>query len=312
MLKIPKIKFVENKKIYFSIVIVLLAITLISCFVFGVNLDIKFKGGTIVTYSYTGDIDTNAVKSTVEDAIGFSVSVQQSEDFATKNQNLVISLTDSQHLQMDVQQDMTASLVAAFPDNAIEKLSDTSVDPSMGSKFFAKSMVALVFSFIVLVVYIGFRFKRIQGWTAGISAICALLFDICMVFASFVICRMPLDDNFVAVVLTTLGYSINNTIVIYDRLRETQRLHGKNMTYAELMNLSINQTLSRCIHTSVTTVTAMVTVCVVAIIFGVTSIISFAFPMIIGMISGVFTSICIAGPLWVTWQEHRSNKKANA
>lgn len=159
-----------------------------------------------------------------------------------------------------------------------------------------------------MIIYIAIRFKRISGWSAGVTAVIALLHDVAMVYATFVIFRMPLDDNFIAVALTILGYSINDTIVVYDRVRENKRIYGKSLNTAELMNKSLNQSLSRSIHTSVTTIMAMTIVLIISIIFGIESIFTFAFPMIIGMISGVYSTLCISSSLWVDWQNHKEKR----
>lgn len=136
-------------------------------------------------------------------------------------------------------------------------------------------------------------------------SVVALAHDMCMVYGCFVICRFDINANFMAVLLTILGYSINATIIIYDRIRENENLLGNKMELEDLVNLSITQTMGRSIHTTVTTVLAMATVCIVCIICGVTSILSFAFPLIIGMISGVYSSNCIAPTLWVHWKNIR-------
>ena len=105
-----------------------------------------------------------------------------------------------------------------------------------------------------------------------------------------------------------LGYSINDTIVIYDRIRENKRLLGPKVSAGELVNKSINETLTRSINTTTATIIALLTICVVTIVCGVSSIVSFVFPMLVGMISGAYSSICLAGPLWVTWLEHKEKK----
>ena len=114
-----------------------------------------------------------------------------------------------------------------------------------------------------------------------------------------------------AVLLTILGYSINATIIIYDRIRENRRLYNNKYSLDEMVNMSVTQTLGRSVNTTVTTVMAMAVVCVVCTIYGVSSIISFAFPLIIGMVAGVYSSNCIAPTLWVAWQDHKA-KKAGA
>jgi preprotein translocase SecF subunit len=116
--------------------------------------------------------------------------------------------------------------------------------------------------------------------------------------------------NFIAVILTIIGYSLNDTIVIYDRIRENRRIYGSKMAPRELVDLSVNQTLVRCINTSVTTAISMIVVTVVAMLFNVDSIFSFSFPLILGLISGTYSSVCLASPLWVRWQEHKAKKLA--
>ena len=119
---------------------------------------------------------------------------------------------------------------------------------------------------------------------------------------------MALDSNFMAVILTLLGYSINNTIIIYDRLRENRAKYGTKMSDRELVNLSINQTMARSIITTATTVTAMIAISVVCTLMGVTSIISFSLPLAIGMLVGFYSSVCLAGPIWIWWKERKTKK----
>ena len=183
--------------------------------------------------------------------------------------------------------------------------------PQTVRNFFFKCLVACAFAAIVTIIYIGFRFKKIGGLSAGCFAVLALIHDMCMVYGCFVIFRFDINANFMAVLLTILGYSINATIIVYDRIRENRRLLGKKMPLNELVNLSITQTMGRSVHTTVTTVLAMATVCVVCLICNITSIISFAFPLIIGMLAGVYSSNCIAPTLWVMWQDHVEKKNKN-
>ncbi len=299
------IDFMGKKKIYFSISIAIILITIIVSFIFGVELDIQFKGGAIINYTYSGDIDPNAVATTIQDTIGEQVSVQKTAGAVNK---LVVSLTEEESLSIENQQKMTDAIVKAFPDNQVTMLDSSNVNPVMGKEFFAKCLVAVVAASLLIIIYVGIRFRKIGGISAGAMGVIALFHDALMVFAAFVFFRIPLNDNFIAVVLTILGFSINDTIVIYDRIRENEKLHGGKKDLAEIVNLSINQSLTRSINTSGCGLLVMITVCVVALINGVTSIFSFAFPMIIGMISGVYSTICIAGPLWVVWKNYRAKK----
>lgn len=126
----------------------------------------------------------------------------------------------------------------------------------------------------------------------------------------FVLLRIPLNGNFIAALLTILGYSINDTVVIYDRIRENSALYGKKqMSLAELVNLSVNQSFARSLMTSITTCLALGVVCVVSVIYRLDSIYSFAFPLLFGMVSGVYSTICIATPLWVDWKNKKKAAK---
>ena len=163
----------------------------------------------------------------------------------------------------------------------------------------------MAFASLLMVVYISLRFKKIGGWSAGITAVIALIHDLLMVFAVFVLFRISINANFIAICLTILGYSLNDTIVIYDRVRENKRIYGDAMPIEEMMNLSLNQSFTRSLMTSITTASAMVVVSVIAKMYNVTSILSFSFPMIIGMVSGCYSSLCIATMLWVIWQKKK-------
>ncbi len=295
--------FVGHKKIYFSISILILIACIVCASIFGIKLDIQFKGGSIITYNYEGTISQNEFKSEVENILGEKVSVQKTKNAITGSDNFVVSLAAAKGIDSEKQIELTDKIESKYAENKLETLSINIVDPTIGKEFLYKCIVAVAFAALLMIIYVGFRFKSIGGVSAGVMAVIALLHDIMVVFATFVILRIPLNDSFIAVVLTILGYSLNDTIVIYDRVRENKKIYGNHYTIGELVNMSISQCLTRSIATTVTTVMAMVVVCVMASIYNVNSILTFAFPMIIGMLSGVYSSICIAGPLWVMWQE---------
>ena len=177
----------------------------------------------------------------------------------------------------------------------------------MGTKFLQKSLVAVVFALVLILLYIALRFKNIGGLTGGMMAVLALVNDL-MVVGTFVLLRTPLDGNFIAAMLTILGYSINDTVVVYDRIRENRSLMGKKATFEELVNQSVNQSARRTLITTITTVMALGVMCIVAKLYGLDSIFTFAFPLMMGMISGVYTSLCVSTSAWVLWSE-RSKKK---
>ncbi len=302
------IDFVGNRKIYFSISLGIILIGLIFNFIFGTELDIQFTGGAIAKYSYTGDIEENQLKDIIQKSTDEIVSVQISKDMtsSSEDKNIVsVEFSGNNEISLDQQKELTNSLTDTFPDNKIEQLEVSSVDPSMGKTFFLKCMTAIGIASLLMVLYVAFRFRKISGFSAGVMALVALLHDVVMIYFTFIIFRMPLDDSFIAVVLMILGYSLNDTIVIYDRIRENKKLMSKKTPLRDLVNHSINQTFGRTLNTSISTLIAIVTVLVVALVFNLSSVVSFALPMVIGIISGCYSSICIASPLWVLWREYK-------
>ncbi len=302
------IDFFGKRKVFFTISLVLIAVIAICTAVMGAELSINFKGGTLLTYSFSGTIDHNEVKSDIQTITGSNAVITEGEDFTTKSKTLNISLASNQGLTADKQFELTNTLQEKYADNSLELLSSSDVKPDAGKEFFLKCMVAVLLAFIVTIVYIAFRFKRISGWSAGVFAIIGLIHDIIMVFGAFVIFGYEINANFMAVVLTILGYSINDTIVVYDRIRENKKTLGRSVPVDELVNISITQSITRTINTSITTVAAMLCVSIVATIFGITSILSFSTPLIVGMISGCYSTICICCPLWVMWQKKKKAK----
>ncbi len=299
-----------KRKIFFIIPIVIAVAALVVALVAGLEVAIEFKGGTLMNYSYTGDIDTNALKTAAEGFGYGTVNVSTGSSLNSSTNTVTLSFGSNKGLTADVLKEISDKLEEQFKDNELIGLNSQDVKPSSGTKFFVKCLVAVLFSFVLLVVYIAFRFKKIGGISAGIFALVALIHDIIIVFASFIFFRLPIDANFMAVILTILGYSINNTIVTYDRIRENRTLYGKKMGLVELMNTSVTQTMTRSINTTVTTVFAALAICVVAWICGVNSIISFAFPLLIGLVAGFYSSVFMSGSMWVMWRLHRDKPEA--
>jgi preprotein translocase subunit SecF len=307
--KEPKIlKVYEKRKIFYAISCTLIVAFVALTFILNLNVAIEFKGGTILTYSYEGEVKTADIEKTVSDTVDDKATVVLGEDTASKTSTIKIQFSSKEGISDEKQNKIKTALTEKFKDNDVKVLETTDVAASNGFDFFLKCLVACAFAAVITIIYIGFRFRKIGGISAGVFSVVALLHDMCMVYGCFVICRFDINANFMAVLLTILGYSINATIIIYDRIRENEKLVGNKMELDQLVNLSITQTMGRSIHTTVTTVLAMLTVCIVCFIAGVSSIISFAFPLIIGMIAGVYSSNCIAPTLWVMWENHKGKK----
>jgi len=300
------INFMGNKKVFFGISIFLIVLIVAFIFINGVKLDIEFAGGSLVAYSYEGDLDRDAVAASIQSAIGEEVNIQDKEDVATGKKSIDVSLAASKSLSMDQLELLNNTMYEDYADYNIEFVSSSNVNPTIGREFFLKCIVAVIFAFILIVVFVAISFRKIGGWSAGVMAIIALLHDVIMVFGTFVILRFPLNGNFIAVVLTIIGYSVNDTIVVYDRIRENEKLYGADKDIASITNMSLNQVKARTINTSITTVGALVVICIVAIIYDISSIITFAVPMAVGMIAGAYSSLFLAAPMWVLWKQRKS------
>ena len=308
--KTPSINFIGNRKKFYTFSCALIAVVLVFCGVFGVKMDVEFKGGSMITLAYEGDADLNDLKSTIGTELGKSNLTLQTGSDISGNQTLTVTLPGSDTLTTEQLDNLLAALNEQYPDNNFVQNEVSNVDATIGKEFLLKSVVALVAACVLILLYVAYRFRKIGGLKAGSTAIVALLHDMFVVFGVFVLLRIPLNGNFIAALLTILGYSINDTVVIYDRIRENSALYGKKqMSLAELVNLSVNQSFARSLMTSITTCLALGVVCVVSVIYRLDSIYSFAFPLLFGMVSGVYSTICIATPLWVDWKNKKKAAK---
>lgn len=298
--------FVGRRKVFVCISLGIILIGILCNIFLGVGLDISFKGGTLLKYSFEGDIDNAAVEQTVKARFpDAAVSITES-DLATNT--ITVELT--RRLELEETNEIRETLVNAFPDHTVDQINVNAIEPANGRWFFIKCLVAIALAAVFLVIYVALRFRKIGGLSAGVMALLALLNDLLVAYFAFVIFRIPLNDNFVAVVLSILGYSLNDTIVIYDRIRENRRIMDKKTPIAEVVNISLNQSFVRTLNTTICTFIAVATVAVLALATSMDTIVSFAVPMMFGVLSGFYTSTCLCSPLWVAWVEHKEKKEA--
>ena len=306
-----QINFVGLRKKFLVFSSCLMAAIVLCAVVFGVHLDTEFTGGAMITLSYDGSFEMAQVQQTASDALeNTGLTLQTGENVATGDQTLKISMPGTETVTTDQVEALLDSLNETYPDNNFAQLSLSNVSAAMGTKFLQKSLVAVVFALVLILVYIALRFKNIGGLTGGMMAVLALVNDLMVVFGTFVLLRTALDGNFIAAMLTILGYSINDTVVVYDRIRENRTLMGKKASFEELVNHSVNQSARRTLITTITTVMALGVMCIVAKLYGLDSIFTFAFPLMMGMISGVYTSLCVSTSAWVLWSERKPKTKA--
>lgn len=386
--------FCGKKKMILGIAIAVIVAFIVGLIVRGVNLSIDFKGGSEISYSYTGDIDANDVKDAVDDLIESNVNVKLGKAIGDDDKSqIIIAYTSSE--TFDVSTDysynfsytgeitadeiskageiikgvdanielsepaegtniltvnftkenfsdteletltatltekfagkeitfvdsvnkvhpnaLTERLMEKFPENNIDSPNVNNVSSSTAREALIKCLVAVIFAAIVIIIYIAIRFRKIGGWSAGLCSIFALCHDLVVAVAVSILFGFEFDKNTVAVLLTILGYSINNTIVIYDRIRENRSLFPK-ATLSERINISCTQSLTRSIRTSITTISTMLIISVVVFVTGYHSLLSFSVPLMFGLISGTYSSIFVAPVTW-SWMKNRAKAKKAA
>ncbi len=301
--------FIKNCKFFVIGYVAIILIGAILFGIFGAKLSIDFKGGTMFTYTYTGKVDLDKAQDIIEDTLKKDVKVTESTGFNSNSKKLVITLVSDEAVSAEMQSKVLTKLEDTFKDNKLAIGDSNSVSPAVAGNFFLKCLIGVILAGILVVVYVGIRFRKIGGVSAGMFSLLALFLDCIIAFISCIIFRLEIDSNFMSVILTTLGYSLNDTIVIYDRMRENDKLYP-SMDFDKRVNMSINQSLGRTIKTTVATFLAIITVVVVSEFFGLSSLRSFAIPMAIGILSGCVSSICLSSPLWYHWRKASSERKA--
>lgn len=304
------IRFYKHRYKYFTISICFILLGFIAAFINGIQLDIQFKGGAILKYTYSNTINAEQAEKTVEQAVGRITNCQLQSNMAKDEQMLIVSLASNEALSSQEQEAVTSALTQTYPDARLALSESLTVEPFIGKHFFTNGMIAIALSFLLILFYVGLRFKNIGGVSAGTTAIIALFHDVFIVTAVFIIFKIPINDSFIAAVLTIIGFSINDTIVIYDRIRENERLLGNKVSAEDLVDLSINQSMMRSINTNAAVFVSITVIYIFAQIYDIGAIRNFALPMMFGTISGCYSTICIAGPLWAMWQNHKKQTKS--
>lgn len=298
------IPFYQKKFIFGIISGVIICAGIVGCFVFGVKLDTQFTGGAVLSYSVTEDADTGKIQAAIEKQTNRPVTVQIKEDNMTGLKRLSVTLAGTSGMSPEDQKKVTDA-INSTSDKADAKLSETFVvEPYIGAKALKNAVIAILLSMLFIVIYVWIRFSAISGLPAGVTAMIALFHDVLVVFFAFVLFRIPLNDAFVAVVLTIIGYSINDTIVIYDRIRENRKKDSK-IPVDELVNISTTQTLGRSINVSCTTGVCVLIILAASVYFQIGSIMEFSLPMFFGILTGCYSSICVAGTLWAMWEKRK-------
>ena len=298
------IKFFENKKIFAIITVVLFVAGAVIIGVRGLKLDTQFTGGTVLEYTVnTQTVDTEEVAKAVNGAINRNATVQVSNSQA--GTTVVVTLAGNSGLTPDEQSKAGEAIGKVLNITDLEPSQTFAVEPYVGAKALRNAGIAIIIAFVGILLYVGFRFAALSGLSAGLTAIIALLHDVCIVLFAFALFGIPLGNSFVAVVLTIIGYSINDTIVVYDRIRENRNM-DPGLSIGELVDKSVTQVLARSINTSITTLLCVLVILVASVLYRISSIYQFSLPMMVGLVAGCYSSICIAAALWATWKSKKA------
>ena len=309
--------FIGNRKYFYAFSALILIAGIIGLIVNqGLNLDIQFQGGTILEFQMKDEnFDINKAGAIAQEATGKIVSAQSSYSLNAENSErinmLVLSVASSGALSEEEHESLVKAIKENFEVKENTEVTTRHVDPIMGKELALKSVFSIVLASLFMILYVWIRFKVMGGLLAGISAVVALLHDVMVMIALYAITGLPVNDSFIAAILTIVGYSINDTIVIFDRVRENSALLRKE-SLASITNKSIIQTLSRTINTAVTTITCILTVYIFASYNNIESIKNFMLPLLVGLLSGTYSTIFIANPVYVMLKERQVKKQATA
>ena len=284
---LKKFSIVKNYKLFFAVTIIFLLVGIGSMVTRGFNLGIDFTGGSIMDLSFKQPVTVAQVREVLKDHdLGNSIIQLENTDGSTSSKGVLIRtgvIDDAMRRQvMD-------SLKGKIGDFEIQRVEN--VGATIGGELIQQAVMAIMLSWVLMIAYITLRFE----FKFAIAAIIALIIDVAVTLSYFSLFKMEMDSSFVAALLTVVGYSINGTIVIFDRIRENLKSHRRSESLGEMIDNSIWQTLARSIYTVGTSLFAVVSI----FLWGGETIRNFSFAMLVGFSSGAYTSTFLAGPLWL-------------
>lgn len=282
------ISVTKHFKTFISVTLVLLLIGIAAMFVNGFNLGIDFKGGNLIDVTFERPVTISQVRDILSQH-DLSNSIIQLETTGDSNAESKSVLIRTDVVGENVTQEILADMKSSLGEYNINRVEN--VGATVGEELVRQAIIAIIISWILMIAYITFRFEL----RFALAAIIALIIDVLMVICWFAFFKLEIDSSFVASLLTVIGFSINGTIVLFDRIRENLKTHRPSESMEDMVDNSVRQCLKRTLYTNF-----MVLFTVAAIIlFGGDTIKNFAFAMFIGFSSGVYTSIFLAGPIWL-------------
>jgi len=297
--KTPNLDFVSKRRIAYFISGGLILASLITLIIQGPNYGIDFKGGTEITIRFLvdeGEISINEIRDVFE---GTPLEGNEIKSFGSSVDYLIYIEQEKGVDNTEATQLVYQILTEKLPDKTFEKLGEDVIGPRIGSELRRATIIASILALFLILVYIGWRFELIFSF----GAIIALFHDVMITLGIFTIMGYELSLKEIAAFLTIIGYSLNDTIVVYDRIRENLKVL-RSETLETIINRSINQCLSRTIITSLTTFVVVL----VLFLFGGQVIKGFAFAMLIGVVVGTYSSVFVASPAVLEWQSRHGGK----
>jgi len=298
---LPKIRFdiLKRSKLWFAISLLIIIPGIFCMFTKGFNFGIDFTGGTIIEMEFQQEVTLPQVRDVLREYNLDNATIQLSGDASN-----VEASKDVMIRTMDLEENERKAVMASLKDEIGDYtvLREEKVGATIGGELITDALMATVISWILIILYVSYRFE----WRFGVAAILTLIHDVLIVLSVFSFLQKQVDSSFVAAILTIIGYSINDTIVIFDRIRENQRLHFKRGgDLNELANRSIYQTLTRSLYTVFTVLFTTFAL----YFFGGDTTKDFSFALLIGFFSGSYSSIFVASPLWVVLKNRFPAKK---
>lgn len=289
-------KFTKNRTKFLLLPILIIVIGIVMYFVRGFNFDTEFVGGVRMQINVGEQFDNDDIRELVIEAAGeVAAPVVQKVGDGTQ------ATVKMSELDADTRTKLDEAIKAKYGEDAI--MSANTASASFGGQVQRKALIFTLIAILCILAYIAIRFEL----KSAVMAVIALAINVLVMMAVYLISYTPLNTTFIAAMLTVVGYSINNTIVVFDRIRENMRGFNskKGDVVADVVDRSIKESMGRTINTTVTTLITIV----LLYIFGVESIKAFAFPLIVGVIAGAYTSIFIASPFWAAWKQSEIDTK---
>lgn len=289
-------KFTQNKTKFLILPILVIVVGIVMFFARGFNLDTEFVGGIRMQINVGSDFNNDELRDLVIETCGeVAAPVVQKIGDGTQ---ATIKMSE---LDLETKTALDSAIKAKYGEEAI--MSSNSASASFGAQVQGKALIYTIIALLCILAYIAIRFEV----KSAVMAVFALAINVLVMMAVYLISYKPLNTTFIAAMLTVVGYSINNTIVVFDRIRENMRGFNakRGQKVADVVDRSIMESMGRTINTTITTLITIV----LLYILGVNSIKDFAFPLIVGVIAGAYTSIFIASPFWASWKQSEVDEK---